>query len=602
MVLALRLPFIRQAVQGDDLYYLYGAQHAQIDPLHPTHAKYLFQGDLVDMRGHSHGPLNSWILGGLLAFFGSIRVVWFHLAYMVFSIISALSMWALARRFCGKPIIATMLFLAVPAFVVNGNSFESDLPFLAFWMAAVAFFVYAVDNESPRYLLACALCSALAALAAYQAVFLVPIFAVYLYRKQRDWTAAWVTIFAGPIAFATWQIFERITGGSLPAGVLAGYLQSHPWNALPQKIRNAVALTVHCGWIVSPILVRAPKLAWAAGAAAALGGVFYDSNPMFWLPLGLGVAVLGSFIRPGMLGTWVIVFFTGALIVFFAGSARYLLPIAAPVVILAVRASGTRMLAVGFALQMILSLSLAAVNYEHWGAYRTFVAAHETELSTHRTWIDAEWGLAFYLEAEGAIPLQKGVVPQPGDLLVTSELGTPVEVNVPLAKMETLEVSPLIPLRLFSLTGKSAYSVANRGLRAFEFSSAPIDRVQLSAVTARIPILAKVTKSDRGQIVNGWFPDGWTDLEANIVLKRTSSTLVAEFYIPPSAAARRVQLYVDGHMVAERPFPAPGNYTLSTPNVDGPASVNVTVRVDKTFTAPPDTRKLGMLLTSVGFE
>ena len=83
LVLALRLPFLHQAIQGDDLYYLYGAEHAQIDPLHPEHTSYVFRGELVDMRGHSHPPLNSWILGGLLAVFGDVKEVPFHLVYIV---------------------------------------------------------------------------------------------------------------------------------------------------------------------------------------------------------------------------------------------------------------------------------------------------------------------------------------------------------------------------------------------------------------------------------------------------------------------------------------------------------------------------------------
>jgi len=119
IVLALRLPFLHQAIQGDDLYYLYGAEHAQIEPLHPDHAKYLFQGDLVEMRGHSHGPLNSWILGALLWACGDVREVPFHLAYSLFSVVAALAMYSLAKRFCDRPFFATLLFVAVPAFVVN---------------------------------------------------------------------------------------------------------------------------------------------------------------------------------------------------------------------------------------------------------------------------------------------------------------------------------------------------------------------------------------------------------------------------------------------------------------------------------------------------
>jgi len=60
---------------------------------------------------------------------------------MVFSLIAACAMWSLARRFSPHPLWAALLFIAVPAFVVNGNSLETDLPFLAFWMAAVALFV-----------------------------------------------------------------------------------------------------------------------------------------------------------------------------------------------------------------------------------------------------------------------------------------------------------------------------------------------------------------------------------------------------------------------------------------------------------------------------
>src|SRR5580692_4619289 len=99
-VLALRLPFLNQAIQGDDPYYLYGAEHAQIDPLHPAQARYLFQGDLVDMRGFPHPPLNSWILAAPLAVLGDVYEKQFHFRYILWSVIAAVATWSLARRFC----------------------------------------------------------------------------------------------------------------------------------------------------------------------------------------------------------------------------------------------------------------------------------------------------------------------------------------------------------------------------------------------------------------------------------------------------------------------------------------------------------------------
>jgi len=121
LVLALRLPFLNQAIQGDDIDYLYGAEHAQIEPLHPTHTSYAFMGKIVDMRGHPHPPLNAWFLAILLAIFKDVYEVPFHAAYILFSLIAAFSALSLARRFSPRPLAATLLFLAAPAFVINGN-------------------------------------------------------------------------------------------------------------------------------------------------------------------------------------------------------------------------------------------------------------------------------------------------------------------------------------------------------------------------------------------------------------------------------------------------------------------------------------------------
>src|SRR5436190_21930000 len=140
LVLLIRLPFLNQAIQGDDHIYITEAQHALIDPLHPNDVKYVFMGDEVDLRGHSHPPGNAWPLAGLLVVFGDVREVPFHAAYIVFSLIAMWAMWSLACRFSERPVWTTLLFIAVPAFVVNGNSLEADLPFLAFWMASMALF------------------------------------------------------------------------------------------------------------------------------------------------------------------------------------------------------------------------------------------------------------------------------------------------------------------------------------------------------------------------------------------------------------------------------------------------------------------------------
>ena len=226
VVLLLRAPFLNQAIQGDDVYYLAGAEHAQIEPAHPTHVHYVFQGELVDMEGHSHPPLNAWFLGLLLAIVGDIREVPFHAAYILFSLIAAAAMWSLARRFSPHPLWATLLFLATPAFVINGTSLESDLPFLAFWMAGIALFV------ARRYVWA-AVALALASMAAYQAIFLTPILALYVWLNERGSRKAWAVALVPPLVIVAWQLYEFATAGEMPIAVLAGYFHSYGFQSSP---------------------------------------------------------------------------------------------------------------------------------------------------------------------------------------------------------------------------------------------------------------------------------------------------------------------------------------------------------------------------------
>jgi hypothetical protein len=235
VVLLIRLPFLNQAIQGDDVYYLAAAEHAQIDPLHPNHVQYVFLGDVVDFRGHPHPPLDSWVLGALLAAAGDIREVPFHAAYIIFSLMAAAAMWSLARRFSPHPLWATLLFLAAPAFVVNGNSLEADLPHLAFWMAAIALF------SAERFGLA-AIAMALAAMAAYQAVFLTPILWVYCWLFLRKNKTAWTVTLVAPATVLAYQLFERFSTGALPASVLGGYFQTYGFQAIERKLLNAAAL------------------------------------------------------------------------------------------------------------------------------------------------------------------------------------------------------------------------------------------------------------------------------------------------------------------------------------------------------------------------
>lgn len=574
LVLLLRLPFLNQAIQGDDVYYLAAAEHAQIDPLHPNHVRYVFLGDEVDFRGHPHPPLDAWVLGLLLAAIGDIREVPFHAAYIAFSLIAAAAMWSLARRFSPQPLWAALLFLAVPAFVVNGNSLESDLPLLAFWMASIALFC------AGRFALA-AVAMVLAAMAAYQALFLTPILWVYCWLWRRKDRTAWAVTLVAPFTILAYQLFERFSTGALPASVLSGYFTTYGFQNLDKKLINAAALAIHACFIVFPLLLPpAIVLAWRKR----------DRDTVF-------------------LAAWVGIFFAGALAVFFAGSARYLLPMAAPVALLASRLP-RKWLILGFAIWMPVSLGLAAVNYQHWDGYRAFANNLREQAGARRVWINGEWGLRYYLEADGGLALKKGQVIYPGDIVVSSELAYPVEFTNPVAPIAQAEIRPALPLRLIGLDSRSGYSTASKGFYPFGISAGPVDRVRAEMVVERKPVLEYLPMSAGEQMITGLYglEDGrwrWMAQRGVVLLKSPAGPrrLEVEFTIPGPSPARRVEMQLDGRVVASQEYAAPGSYKLaSEPLQPAGASATVTLVTDQAFSVAGDRRELSIIVTGIGFR
>jgi hypothetical protein len=614
LVLVLRLPFLNQAIQGDDVYYLYGAAHAQVDLLHPTHARYAFQGRMVDMRGHPHPPLNSWFLGGLVALLGGVSEPPFHAAYILFSFIAAWSALGLARRFSPRALPATLLFLVTPPFIVNGNSLEADLPFVAFWLASIALFVRAVDARSLVWLSAAGVAMVLAGLTAFQSVVLVPILLLYGWK----WRPAWIAALTAPTVIGVWQIFERATSGALPATILAGYMQTYDLQALSYKIKNAVALIGHLGWIVCPILaVAAFGVPWKWLVPPVALAAYYDPNPLFWVSIGVGLTTLVWCLRHrrDFAAAWILIFFASALIIFFAGSARYLLPIALPAAILVSRQLSSRWLYAGVLLGALLSGLLAIVNYQHWDGYRKVALSSADDASKRRVWINAEWGLRFYLEQEGAEPLLQEQRLHPGEMVLTSELASNLKrsaAGTMLAPVRQTEIRSAIPLRLVAMDRPAGYSTTYFGLRPFDISSAPIDRVETSVAVEKKPILERLPMSAPeavNQIVSGIYDlesGGWRWMaeKAVVLLKYPSEPepVYVRFTIPSPAPARQVSVYTGSRLIARQGYSGPGSYVLTTQPVD-PAgtSASITIEVDKLFSAPPDRRELGIILSEIGF-
>jgi hypothetical protein len=543
----------------------------------------VFLGEVIDMRGHPHPPGNAWVLAGLLALAGDVREPVFHAAYIGFSLIAALAMLWLAHRFAPRRALeATLLFCAVPAFVVNGTSFEADLPLLAFWMLSIVWVMKAAEDR--RYAGPAVLAMAACALMAYQSVLLIPLLGYWMWRERH--LRLWPLLLVPALTLAGYQLFERISSGDLPAQVLAGHFQTYGLQRLEMKLKNAVALTGHLIVMLSPL------------------------------------AVLALFRRRhAFLTVWAAMFFAAALVLFFAGSARYLLPMAAPLALLLVLHFEDKPSLIGAALawSLALGLGLAWVNYEHWDAYRTAIREARLALpdgSTRRLWVNGEWGLRFYAEAAGAAPVVRGETLRPGDVLITSDLMSAVGFTtgggVKLEQASSL-VRPVLPLRLIGLGSRSGYSSVGFGVWPFDVTTTPVDRISISSIVERKPqsswIEMKLAAAD-AQIVSGVYQveNGqwrWSSPRAVLLLKPpdTPAPVRVNLYLPEAAPGRQVTVTLNGEVIGSRTLAGPGIHEIVTAATTvSTETATLAISIDRGFTPPGDSRQLGFILTGAGFR
>jgi hypothetical protein len=275
-----------------------------------------------------------------------------------------------------------------------------------------------------------------------------------------------------------------------------------------------------------------------------------------------------------------------------------------------------RWLAIGFAAQLALSLALATVNYQHWDGYRRFARQIRAATAGHRVYIDGEWGLRYYMEADGGLPLERGAtghVLRAGDIVVSSQLAYPIAFTAPTAPIAEQAIRATLPLQLIGLEARSGYSTATKGLRPFDISTAPIDIVRAEVVLDRHPALSYLPMNAPeapAQIISGLYDveSGawrWMSGSAVVLLKSPAQPLPIEavFTIPDRAPARHVELLLDGRVAASETYGGPGAYTLrSPPQSPAGETATVTLTVDRTFSAPGDRRELGVVVAGMGFR
>jgi len=501
--LALHAPFLRQPVQGDEVNYLDFAAHVLKQPLEPLNFQFVFQGKMVDAAGHPHPPLNAYILAAAWLLRGHFSVFFFHCFYLLFTLGISFAAYALAARFTDRPLWGALLIAASPIVQVNTNTLAGpEAPALALLLiGAAAFF-------GRRFWLA-GIALAPAGLTELQALALPPILLLsYLMKRERPPRGAWCALAVPYLALGGWQALEWALTGRVPFVVLAGYASNPNLSRIGVKASSALALLGHLG-----VLVTLVPLAWRRlwGLAPGLLAAFLVTDYPWWerallaifVALGVNALVwLWESRRQPVLAAWCLLYFAFACVAFFAGAARYLLPLAAPMVLLFVIQfrERPRVLWLALAVNVVLGLNISFAAYEFARVY-----AHVPPPPGNVFLVNGEWGFRYYMVAKGGEPLQDVSVPIPGEWMVASDLSLAgkydslaEETAVPL---RSVDLRVRTPLRLVDRHAHSGFSSASMGLLPFSFSNRPLDRISYSRTSSYLNGPAGTPSEFNGHLV-----------------------------------------------------------------------------------------------------
>jgi 4-amino-4-deoxy-L-arabinose transferase-like glycosyltransferase len=529
LALSLNVPFVAQAFRIDDVLYLDIARNVFKNPFFPLDMAYVFEGKPVTMWGHTHPPLNSYLLAALLFIQGRRpSEVFLHASYLFFPLLATVGFYFLARRFVKSPLLAGALFLTVPALGVTAHTLMADVPLLALWLAATALFISGVDRNDSRIEALALLPVTAAVFLAYQGLALIPLLALYALQRGRLSKRCVVLLSLPPLALFGWQLAGYLHKGSAPASVLFHYLGPMGlWRPIA-KVRTAASALGYIGGVLIPFpflflaFGRRGKglpliVAIAAGAAGVgLGSALaYKYSPLekvFFILCFAGglLATFEALIRlcrsvleeegdreTLFLSLWYLGVLSYCVLLFPSGSARYLLPAAPPLILLLLRGSEGRLTgsrgwrafyATLLPCQLILGLALAYTDYTVARIYREFSSYFSARYLARGDpfLFSGEWGFHYYLAALGGEVMTMDSVGRPGELVVKSEaclshqFDSPLDRSLQMVEGETYRIRS--PFRLLNYGARAGFWNDGWGVLPFWFSEAPIDNITIYRV------------------------------------------------------------------------------------------------------------------------
>ncbi len=526
---AILLPFIGVAFHIDDPLFIWAAQHIRQHPTNPygfTVNWYGFDMAMSDVT--KNPPFTSYYITLVASVVGWSELA-LHAAFLVPALAVAIGAYLIAGRMCSHPLVAAIVALLTPAFLLSSLTVMSDVMMLAFWVFAVHAWMKGVESGRHGWFLLAALLIAASAFSKYYGATLIPLLLVYSVVKERR-GRAWMLYLLIPAAILAW--YQWITGRLYGHGLLfdaASYATQRGHSLGRFSLAKTLATVAFTGGCLASVLFFSRRLwSWRALLAgfglailAALVAQTWSRLGSFefpvaegahwvlsiqfgiWAALGLSLACLAMSdlwrsrdAESVLLFLWIAGTFIFAGFVNWSTNGRSILPMVVPIGILVVRRlelNASRRAAVSarspilpLAAAAVLSILVLRADYTLAETARTGAALIRARHSPagHTTWFEGHWGFQYYMERVGAKPIEQKSRYTPGDVIAipttnTGLLAMPAEWT---AATGVVDVQPSPWLSTMNSSVGAGFYADVFGPLPFAFGAVPSERFTILTV------------------------------------------------------------------------------------------------------------------------
>jgi len=463
------LPFVNKAFTMDDPLFVWSAQWIADHPLDPYGFALNWYGRTQPMREvMQNPPLTSYALAAASAITGWNEAT-LHAVFGLFAFAAVAGTWSLAQRMTERPLLAALLTLAMPFFLVSATNVMSDVPMLACFVWALALWRRGLDENRDALLWLAALAAAAAGLFKYFGIAAVPLMLADELLRRR-----WSKLLPLALPVAAFVAYDLATHAITGAAQYANVSRTHAF------AKTLVMLSFTGGGMIAllffaPLMKRA-ALALLGGGAAAVVITIVNGAPAepvqftIFVAVGIVVFVLAAVdvlkrdADSIVLALWIAGTAVFSAYLNWTVNARSLLPLAPAVAILVARhvtASRNAVIAATAATAAVaLLVGFADRSYANAQRDAAQQLMEHYAGDGHRMWFEGHWGFQYYMQQAGALPFDFDQTLHGKDLLVTPSTNTLLLNDVqrpPHHVIETLTIPMSVPAATVSNPMKAAF-------------------------------------------------------------------------------------------------------------------------------------------------